>query len=168
MSPAEVRRTLGLEKLMDKMVRYEDANDQQYVCVYVMRDGYGFTVTYDAAPATRPLALRQWVWRSDVDWPEGVSQLKQSLASLDNPFRGTQQLPLTGVTLFIQASRFEEVKKREPEIRKCARDHMPSPGKLETASSIELGEMELGVRNALNDLMPGRPIRWVSFWPTMQ
>lgn len=140
-----------------------------------MRDGYAFAVTY-VEGATNSLALSEWLWRPELDWPKGPSNLKQSLASLGNPHDGTQPLLLHGfavdvktnsfmpvaVTVFIQAGSFDNVRKQQAEVERCIRGRLAGLTKQDLTAAETATAIQLDIRSALNSAMPGHPIRYVS------
>jgi len=183
MSPDQVQHTLGLETVAGRMLRYEGivhyegSSEPRHVRVCVLRDGYAFTLIY-LSSATNGLALSEWLWRPDLDWPKGVTNLIQSLASLGNPQAGTQTLLLHGfavevnpgsfmpvaATVFINADKFDEASERKEEIVKCIRNRLAGLTNQDLSLAGRATAIQLDIRSALNSMMPWHPIRYVSLW----
>ena len=181
MSPEQVRLALGWEIVAvraityEGTVRYAGSNDPRHVRVCLMRDGYAFTAVY-VELATNSLALSEWLWRPELDWPKGTTNLKQSLASLGNPLAGTRTLLLHGfavdvktnsfmpvaATVFIDAGRFEDVKKRQAQIEQSIRGRLAGLTKQDLSAAGTSTAIQLDIRSALNSAMPGHPVRYVS------
>ena len=181
LSPEQLQRALGLETLAGRMLRYEGivhyegSSDPRHVRVCILRDGYAFTEVY-VSPATNGLALSEWRWRPELDWPKGVTNLTQSLASLGNPHAGTRTLLLHGfavdvkpssfmpvaATVFINADKFDEASERKEEIVKCIRSRLAGLTKKDLSAAGRSTAIQLDIRSALNSAMPGHPIRYVS------
>ena len=180
MSPEQVGSALGLETVTERiisyegMVRYAGSSDPRHVRVCVMRDGYAFTLKY-VEVATNGLAMSERLWRPDLDWPKGTSTPNQSLASIGNPFEGTQSIRLSGfavdvktnslmpvaANIWIKAGRLEDVKKRQADVEKCIRSRLAGLTTKDLAKARARTAIQLDVRSALNSAIPGHPIRYV-------
>lgn len=181
MSHEQVRLALGLDTVAARTityegtVRYAGSSDPRQVRVCLMRDGYAFTLVY-VESVTNGLALSEWLWRPELDWPKGTTNLKQSLASLGNPLAGTRTLLLHGfavgvktnssmpvaATVFIDAGRFEDVKKRQAQIEQAIRSRLAGLTKQDLSAAGTSTAIQLDIRSALNSALPGHPIRYVS------
>ena len=183
MSPDQVQRTLGLETVAGRMLRYEgivpcqSSREPRHVRVCVLRDGYAFTLTY-LGSATNGLELSEWHWRPDLDWPKEVTNLIQNLESLGNPLAGTQSLVLRGFAVevrpgsfmpvaamvFITRDKLAEASKRKEEIVQCITSRLAGLTKHDLALASRATAVQLDIRSSLNNMMPGQPIRYVLLW----
>ena len=186
LSPDQVERTLGLETVAGRMLRYEGrvpyagSQEPRHVRVCVLRDGYAFTLTY-LGSATNGLALSEWLWRPELDWPKGVKGVTnqiQSLASLGIPLAGTQSLELRGFAVevkpgsfmpvaamvFINRDKLAEVSERKEEILKCITSRLAGLTKQDLTLASRKTAVQLDIRSTLNRMMPGDPIRYVLLW----
>ena len=183
LSPEQVQRALGLETVSGRMLRYEGivdyegSSEPRHVRVCVLRDGYAFTLTY-LRSATDGLALSEWLWRPDLDWPKEVTNRIQSLASLGNPLAGTQSLVLRGFAVevkpgsfmpvaamvFITRDKLAEASERKEGIVQCITSRLAGLTKQDLALASRATAVQLDIRSTLNNMVPGQPIRYVLMW----
>jgi hypothetical protein len=65
-------------------------------------------------------------------------------------------------TVFIDAGRFEDVKKRQGEVEQSIRGRLAGLTKKDLSPAATSTAIQLDIRSALNSAMPGHPIRYVS------
>jgi len=141
-----------------------------------MRDGYAFVVIYELDSGTEGLALQEWLWRPELDWPSPPVKAVNSLASLGHPLRDTERVDLYGfrvgetdrgywrvcASIHVPKSRLEQFRAKLPQVREVVERRLVGvPGREAIEQAQKRTVLQLDIRSALNDSFPGTPVRYV-------